>query len=189
MKLCAVHSADTIDSNGWKQKRGNRCQSSSKHSAKTPVRHLGNRWVLCMDMISNMASYSGNLDFPKPAKPPCRALCRLCPVCQFLVEESCPGPLQWGGGSVKCTCALKLSCFSLMLERWAVFSSEAHLDWELQHWKLCILPFEELQSSEVCPSGCSLPALQTELHYSFHRIYVRSLGVFTVNCQREISLW
>lgn len=27
-----------------------------------------------------------------------------------------------------------------------------------------------------------------ELHYSFHKIYVRFLDVFTVNCQREISL-
>lgn len=85
------------------------------------------------------------------------------PLCvSFWLKKVALAPCitQWGGGSVKCTCALKLSCFSLMLERRSVFSSKAHLDWELQHWKLCILPFEELQSSEVCPSGCSLPALQ-----------------------------
>lgn len=78
MKLCAVHSADTMDSNGRKQKRENRCKSSSKHSAKTPVRHLGTAVCCAWAWSATTASYSRNTDFPKAAKPPHESNAVLC---------------------------------------------------------------------------------------------------------------
>lgn len=138
--------------------------------------------------------------FSKPSKPHPTGLCADCVLAEythslclsFLFEGLALATCitQWGDAYVKFTYENTEILFSHVGAVINFFPSmlEAHLDWELHHWKLCIPPFVKLQSSKVCPSACSLPGLQCWAPLSFHKIYVRFLDVFTVNFRREISL-